>query len=406
MSTTATDSSKVGRHPLVILLLVTLILTILVSRRQNYERIPLGLVVVDTPNMESSSVEVPVVTTERTFDWSQVKSRLCRNGLPDTSLGEKLFSLARKALLNSDNVNSTEIVEDVHNKRMVDTFYNGFFSQTDGASLYMSSHHGNNESSMIYIEVWKCGSNFIRQWLQNVFKNATLGEFVKDIHPKKALSLLQARKRPITPCVVTAIRDPIVHFLSGYNEMEYRIWQHIDHPKSSPPPVYLELSFETENDRRQRFKEFVSNVLYDDFDKFKGLAPRHILPPSRILSELSKLGLLQLTTYLPSTVNLTFTWPQFLATACPGLSSSLHAPTRDPAGMGVHDSSLDEMGFYRAAKDVWAEQGDTARALCILHSFDYACWDDLPDGIPEICQDVYSEERFLDTIMNTSIIPS
>jgi hypothetical protein len=71
--------------------------------------------------------------------------------------------------------------------------------------------------------------------------------------------------------------------------------------------------------------------------------------------------------------------------------------------MGVHDSSLDEMGFYRAAKDVWAEQGDIARALCILHSFDYACWDDLPDGIPELCQDVYSKESFVDAIMNMSI---
>jgi hypothetical protein len=384
------NRSKLGQKSLVILLLVTF-LTILVSRRQNYESIPglAGLVLVDNTKNESSSVEVPL-TAERNFNWSQVKSRLCRNGVPDTSLGEKLFSLARK-VLNSDN----STVEDVHNKRMVDTFYNGFFG--DGASLYMSQEGGNE--SMIYIEVWKCGSNFIRQWLQNVFKNATQGEFVKDIHPKKALSLLQARGRATTPCVVTAIRDPIFHFLSGYNEMEYRMWQHIDHPKSRTPPFYLERSFETENNRRQRFKEFVSNVLYDEFDKFKGLAPHHILPPSRILSGLSKLGL-QLTAYLPSPVNLTSTWPPFLANACPGLSS-LEA-TRDPAGMGIHDSSLDEMGFYRAAKDVWAEQGDTARALCILHSFDYACCDDLPDGIPELCQDVYSEESFIDAIMNTS----
>jgi hypothetical protein len=385
------DSSKLGRQSLVILLLV-IFLTILVSRRQNYESIP-GLVVVDNTKNESSSIEVPV-TTERKFGWSQVKSRLCRNGVPDTSLGEKLFSLARK-VLNSDN----STVEDVHNKRMVDTFYTGFFG--DGASLYMSQEGGNE--SMIYIEVWKCGSNFIRQWLQNVSKNATQGEFVKDIHPKEALSLLQARGRATTPCVVTAIRDTIFHFLSGYNEMEYRMWQQIDHPKSRPPPFYLERSFDSENDRRQRFKEFVSNVLYDEFDKFKGLAPHHILPPSRILSGLSKLGL-QLTTYLPSPVNLTSTWPNFLANACPGLSSL--QVTRDPAGMGIHDSSLDEMGFYRAAKEVWAEQGDTARALCILHSFDYACWDDLPDGIPELCQDVYSEESFVDAIIMNTSLPS
>jgi hypothetical protein len=158
----------------------------------------------------------------------------------------------------------------------------------------------------------------------------------------------------------------------------------------------MEQSFETENDRRQCFKEFVSNVLYNEFDKCKGLAPHHILPPLCILSGLSKLGL-QLTTYPPSTVNLTSTWPHFLANACPGLSS-LKA-TRDPAGMEVHGSSLDEMGFnIWLGRAGWHRNGNMHIAfhwLCLLGWFAWLhLW---------ALQDVYLEKSFVDAIMNTSI---
>ena len=48
---------------------------------------------------------------------------------------------------------------------------------------------------------------------------------------------------------------------------------------------------------------------------------------------------------------------------------------------------------------VWSEQGGVARALCVLHAMDYTCWKDLPDGIPQICQEVFSSTEFATAIV-------
>ena len=70
--------------------------------------------------------------------------------------------------------------------------------------------------------------------------------------------------------------------------------------------------------------------------------------------------------------------------------------------MGQHNSSSDPLGTYKASRDVWLDQGPVARALCVLHVMDYACWTDLPDGIPQFCQDVYAETDFVQYMLNTT----
>ena len=56
-------------------------------------------------------------------------------------------------------------------------------------------------------------------------------------------------------------------------------------------------------------------------------------------------------------------------------------------------TSEDEYGFYNAAKRVWKNQDKISRALCAIHTLDYACFDKLP--IPDfVCQSLYTSNRF------------
>jgi hypothetical protein len=385
--------------------------------------------------------------------WTRVKDRLCAQGVPNVSLGASLFLLARKALDagggggGGDGDDEDDLARGtLENTQMVQTFYTGYYggSHEGGASFYMKRNtEGRTTSSMMYLSIYKCGSDFIRQWLQNVFKKHKSSDdddesssvFIKDIHPRQAMALWQQQQQQEhqtmnttnvstivsspPPCIVTAIRDPIHHFLSGYNEIEYRIVNHIIHSKSSSrrPPSFLDVTNTTTEWKQERFKTFVRDILYRDFDDFKGLAPLHVFPMSRVLSALAhdripsssegrKDDIFQLNAYLSSLDNLKTTWPTFLESACPDLPPLIS--TRDPAGMGVHNSSVDELGFYQAAQQVWRveqqqqqqHQGDdVARALCVLHAMDYACWADLPDGIPALCRDVYAESHFVNTIL-------
>ena len=72
------------------------------------------------------------------------------------------------------------------------------------------------------------------------------------------------------------------------------------------------------------------------------------------------------------------------------MKMKMELPPMNPL-VGKHVSSQDEFGLYKAAKNVWKFGGKESKALCALHAFDYACFDDiLPDGIPQLCSEVYS----------------
>jgi len=100
---------------------------------------------------------------------------------------------------------------------------------------------------------------------------------------------------------------------------------------------------------------------------------------SRVLVSLKQYGQ-KLTGYIPDLANLTSIWPDFMSSRCPQFLDRDSIPTMRVDGQ--HDSSKDRLGLYRAAKDVWAEGDPISRSLCLVHAFDYACFDDLPGGIP------------------------
>jgi hypothetical protein len=97
--------------------------------------------------------------------------------------------------------------------------------------------------------------------------------------------------------------------------------------------------------------------------------------------------------YLPSLEDLEHSWPRFMVESCPGSFSNATATriltTEMDSSRGTHESSKDRLGTYAAAKRVWSEGGVFAKALCALHILDYACWKDLPEGVPKLCLDLY-----------------
>jgi len=247
--------------------------------------------------------------------------------------------------------------------------------------------------------MFKCANNQIRAMLKQI-NNHTGSNFVQLKHQTLVKHLEHYPKRLPAPCIFTAIRDPISHFLSGYNEIEYRFEPYYNHTKGRMPP-FGKLPRETADERRIRFQTFVEELLLGQYQYQIGLY-WHVFSMSRILGFLQKHNA-TLTGYLPQLSNLTSTLPVFLSETCPNMYP-VENMTAAVKTAGQHNSSQDPLGTYQAAKDVWMEAGPTARALCLLHAFDYACYPDLPDGIPPLCQYMY--EKHAEEIIRVGIAES
>jgi len=259
------------------------------------------------------------------------------------------------------------------------------------------------------------------------------------------------------PCVFTVIRDPISHFLSGYNEAEYRLVEGIG---GAPPSSeyhnlapYFKMPYNasvrdgSDNDisdyllqlREDRFTQFVRDVLEEHPSFVKFPFYKHFASMSRILPVLNRYNLLPTSTnwFLPTLDKLTETFPAFLADRCPSVLSNYNKKSNDNdnknqiyiankdrrqnqkeqnmplplmAMKGFHDSSKDKYGTYAAAKNVWKKGGTLARALCFIHAIDYACFygnsnGDIMNGssygmeIPKVCRDAYASDSFREAIL-------
>lgn len=330
--------------------------------------------------------------------WPLLKETLCPKGLPNLALSRSLFEAARFEIYGDDDA---IVVKEGPPSKTLSKFYVGDF----GASIYMDND--NPKLTLLYMKVWKCGNNQVTGMQLRLF-NRTNGIFIKDIHVLNALTeeplFLPNHQyaRDGKLCIFTVLRDPISHFLSGYNEVEYRMINGIEYEQNYDRhgnpllPSYYNISYsESEQSRIERFSQFVKDVLSEDEVFLTNYVYAHFMPMSRILPVLNYFGQ-SLSGYLPSLTNLTHTWPTFIKNTCPEMIPLEKFPDMKVAGQ--HASSQDELGLYKAAKDVWEAQGPIARAMCIMHAFDYACWDDLPDGIPDFCMEVYRSSAFVNRI--------
>jgi hypothetical protein len=229
--------------------------------------------------------------------------------------------------------------------------------------------------------------------------------------------LATGEKNKIKPCTFTVIRDPISHFLSGYNEIEWRIitGKEIANVASVVKrgrfPSFTQLSHDNP---RIRFEGFVRNFLQGQHGAYTGGATywfmSHVYPLSRELHTIHRNGLKP--HILPSVKDLTNTLPKFLEDKCPRFAKSYSPdgklPIMEVTDKGTHESAKDPYGTYNTVKEIFSEGGRVAQALCMIHAFDYACFHGSSDlvptlgagDIPPVCKDVFASENFSTAIFN------
>ena len=340
--------------------------------------------------------------------WPPLRKVLCGEGAPNIMLSQKLFKLARFEVFNKDShrnhnpraavrrnssSNSFAPTRPIDlSKRLSENVSSNtlaqFFSGDFGASVFQGVNEKGEDFVSLYVRILKCGNNQIRWMERNLFKHYN-GTYIYTLPLWKALDNVVPMP---PPCIYTVVRDPISHFLSGYNEIEVRLLGDYDnkifHGKSLPYHLDVPYSSESPELRKRRFQAFVEDLLLEDpvFGSLRVYS--HIFSMSRVLVVLAKYNK-KLSGYIPKLENVTSAWPEFISSTYLGFPSREYIPKMTKQGQ--HESSQDRLGLYRAAKDVWEEFGPISRSLCLLHAFDYACYEDLPDGIPELCRSVYRD---------------
>ncbi|KAL9187662.1 hypothetical protein ACHAXT_006040 [Thalassiosira profunda] len=324
--------------------------------------------------------------------WSKMKQTLCPNMVPNPTVWTTLFELARR---ESGAFHEEKIPASAYPKNKKWQWAN-FYKFNFGGLGYDS---GGGQYTT-YLRIFKAGNDQIRFNLLPILDKSG-GEVWEGIDiaglfdriPKSGLN---------NTCVVTAIRDPISHFLSAYNEVETR--RHVRNLPDEQKRPYER----RENGTAARFEQFVTTYIGGPRSSGMYMGKRqgieeitHIFAMSGILWGFRRIkdcygtDVPQTVTYLPSLANLDEEFPKLLHENCPGL------PPFGPFRREIkHESQSDEFHFYSAAKQAWAQQGNISRALCVLHAPDYACFDAL--SVPPLCQDVYMQPSFRDKMQQAS----
>ncbi|KAL3906933.1 MAG: hypothetical protein SGILL_009077 [Bacillariaceae sp.] len=263
--------------------------------------------------------------------WQPLQQALCGKGYPNMEITPALFQLARREVFGVVNRNSTSlqphlverIVElDEHSEPT--KFLNYFFDGDYGALLY---HDPNNSKfTTIYVRILKGGSEQIRdmmgllgthQWKNHAKLFMQLKEVIGLLYntpytQKNSTGRQYKYKFQGRPFIYTVLRDPVSHFLSGFNEAQHRLINHLHCLSTAQRPQekfydidYDAASIEMFNDQQKqdRFKTFVKDLLLEEPAFFKSKVYQHFFTMSKIVGSLHRYNLkhLQVISHLLQT---------------------------------------------------------------------------------------------------------
>ena len=237
-----------------------------------------------------------------------------------------------------------------------------------------------NPDRLVYTTIWKSANNYIKTYFKHVLHGRYGGN---DVGRGKQRQLIEdwdakyifwspdrPRSKYTNPndtfCIVTAIRDPVGHFLSGYNEIEHRSLHWYDH-WASPPSSSSSSGGGKYNQHhnntyerypyasKERFIQFLADILNGATQMSKKRYDiYHVYSQMKVLSVLSKYNR-RLDGYLDSLTNIETTWPKFVVDTCPNAVPSVYKnhdylADKPLVDAGKHDSSNDTYGFYKGSQ--------------------------------------------------------
>ena len=142
--------------------------------------------------------------------WPEMKEQICPDMSPNPNVWSTLFELARMELgFSEDRIKLNEAD---------DNAVAIFFSFNTGGMGHVSH---DNKHHMAYLTILKGGNNQISSNLRPMLGgNGSVwsGNTMRDLF---SASRIPTSKLNLA-CVVTAVWDPVEHFLSAYNEVEGR----------------------------------------------------------------------------------------------------------------------------------------------------------------------------------------
>ena len=192
------------------------------------------------------TIEIKKKANHNDFDTSicpPLRAVLCGEGAPNFDLASELFRLARgevfPATTTNTNtgttaytptrplevMNTTELWRSLEQgipSATADQFFHGNWGVSALEGNYTHSTSGGDPRHfwLRYVIMWKGANNQIRGLEDNFVKY--LGTAHRENFHMRKHDLLPNEAGIDKPCIYTAVRDPIQHFLSGYNEIEYR----------------------------------------------------------------------------------------------------------------------------------------------------------------------------------------
>eukprot|EP00951_Prasinocladus_malaysianus_P015804 scaffold121942_cov30-Prasinocladus_malaysianus.AAC.1 len=258
-------------------------------------------------------------------------------------------------------------------------FWNGYHTEPQGGWTFHDVNGTGKRAA--YLRLWKCANDQVRKYASKEL--SSLGELTEH-HPDKMADHLRD-----ADCVLVVLRDPVSHFLSGYNEFDYRktVEQELDLPGSWS---------RWRPGSQERFEAFLADLLGGPENiGWKGkynmwYEIKHVYPMTSALVQMvnAKVDPGNFVAIMLDEVQEFI--PKALVDSC-GISP--HSVAEMPR-LGQHPSSSDPLRIYAAAKSVWLKKGKAARALCALVAMDYACYDTY-FPLPEVCLQVLGREDLL-----------